>query len=256
MLIIPLSFVVATRASNSEPAILRSFENTESDNLLFGECKVWEACRATSAAPTFFDSITIGRRKQKFADGGMVYNNPVEQVHQEAETLWPGQEKLLISIGTGDAPGASFNGNIQTLVNAMKAIVTNTQIKADDFHKSHHSLIEAKLYFRFSVAQGLENVGLQEYDAVDKIADATDVYIARPESRQKFEDCVQSLLEEKSKGTRLTTLVSDSGRQSSVFQAQKSLPGGVSKMIEPSSKRLMIMSPSLTGVNESRVEHR
>ncbi|KUJ11112.1 FabD/lysophospholipase-like protein, partial [Mollisia scopiformis] len=178
-----------------QPAILRSFDR-KTDNMLFGECKVWEACRATSAAPTFFDSITIGKRKQTFADGGMIYNNPVEQVYQEAELLWPRQEKLLISIGTGEAPGAAFDGNIGTLINAMKTIVTDSDTKAKDFHRTHHSLAEDNLYFRFSVDQGLASIGLEEYDAKGKIADATDTYISNPEPMRKFAECVKSLKED------------------------------------------------------------
>lgn len=198
------SFVVATLTSNSKPAILRSFD-TETDNILFGECTVWEACRATSAAPTFFNSITIGRRKQKFADGAMTYNNPVEQVYQEAESIWPGREKLLISIGTGEAPGRPLDGNILKLVDAMQAIVTDCDLKANDFHKSHLTLAENNLYFRFSVAQGLANIGLEEYAAVPDIASATDTYIASPEPTKKFRDCVRSLKEEISAGTKFVT---------------------------------------------------
>jgi patatin-like phospholipase/acyl hydrolase len=42
----------------------------------YSDCYTWEACRATSAATTFFDPITIGPMKQSFADGAVAYNNP------------------------------------------------------------------------------------------------------------------------------------------------------------------------------------
>jgi len=42
-------------------------------------CKIWQAARATSAAPTFFKRIKIGR-KQEYIDGGMGCNNPSEVV--------------------------------------------------------------------------------------------------------------------------------------------------------------------------------
>jgi predicted acylesterase/phospholipase RssA len=88
----------------------------------YSDCYTWEACRATSAATTFFDPITIGPMKQSFADGAVAYNNPVQHVYREAQQMWPDRMKdaLLITIGTGAAPGPSFEGNAVQVVAAMK----------------------------------------------------------------------------------------------------------------------------------------
>ena len=44
------------------------------------QCQDWEACRATSAASSFFDPIAIGRYKEEFGDGATGANNPVLEV--------------------------------------------------------------------------------------------------------------------------------------------------------------------------------
>jgi predicted acylesterase/phospholipase RssA len=37
---------------------------------------IWQAARATSAAPTYFERLTVG--DDQFVDGGLGYNNPVQ----------------------------------------------------------------------------------------------------------------------------------------------------------------------------------
>src|SRR5262245_404063 len=64
------------------------------------EFSLFEAARATSAAPTYFKSITIQERK--LVDGGLVANNPIELAYFEARKLFPGDNiKVIVSIGTG-----------------------------------------------------------------------------------------------------------------------------------------------------------
>ncbi|KAF8532821.1 phospholipase, patatin family protein [Trichophaea hybrida] len=155
--------LVAARQNNAEPAILRSYRNPKAPELLYGECKVWEACRATSAVTTFFDPITIGNFGPTFVDGAIQDNNPVQLVHREAMDIWPGEETLLISIGTGSAPGRPFQGHIATHVEAMKRIVTQSEHTAKDFYYSYKSMVDRSLYFRFNVTQGLAEVGLEEW---------------------------------------------------------------------------------------------
>ena len=61
-------FVCATRALNSTPAVLRSYETAKHDPY-YDDCQIREAVRATSAASTFFPEISIGRHKEVFVDG-------------------------------------------------------------------------------------------------------------------------------------------------------------------------------------------
>lgn len=186
--------MVAARESNSEVALFRSYRNPKLAEILFEECTIWQACRATSAAPTFFDPIRIGRHGQSFFDGGVLYNNPVNIVEQEARDVWNTNEAFLISIGTGITPTKPFGGDLKKIVDAMRNIVTQTEQTANDFYRRHEStMVSNGHYFRFNIAQGMANIGLQEYKAVPAIADATQTYLANGEACVKFSACVRNL---------------------------------------------------------------
>jgi calcium-independent phospholipase A2-gamma len=51
--------------------------------------KVWEAVRASSAAPGYFDECIMN--KKVFQDGGMSSNNATHIAIHEAQQLWPGE---------------------------------------------------------------------------------------------------------------------------------------------------------------------
>jgi predicted acylesterase/phospholipase RssA len=204
--LIPGRFVVTARVNNSEPAILRSYHNPKMSDLLYEECKVWEACRATSAATTFFDPITIGKYGQTFIDGGILYNNPIPQVYREAEHIWPGREKLVLTIGTGCAPGKQFKGNLKTIVERMKDIVTQTERTANDFYQDHDDLVSNDLLWRFNVAHGLADIGLEEYKEKSAMADATQTYLDNGEIAKKMAVCINRFIASIPQGTNSSTI--------------------------------------------------
>ena len=187
-------FVSATRVQNSQLAVLRSYE-TELPETLYEDCQAWQACRATSAAPTFFDPVTIGPYDQEFIDGGLLYNNPIQLLHREAASIWPDRinEAIYVSIGTGSAPGHTFDGGLKSIVEAMKEIVTQTEQTSDDFYLAHPDIIQRNAFFRFNVFHGLAAVGLEEYKEKALIADSTQSYLSLAESQQKAKSCVERL---------------------------------------------------------------
>jgi patatin-like phospholipase/acyl hydrolase len=68
---------------------------------------VWQAARATSAAPTFFPALELkdGESLLSLIDGGMYINNPTLNLLIRARYLYPKIDKknqLLVSIGTGE----------------------------------------------------------------------------------------------------------------------------------------------------------
>ena len=195
-----LSFVVAVRENNTEAAIMRSYKHPKAAESLYNECKVWQACRATSAATTFFDPITIGNKGQKFIDGGVLYNNPVRLIHQEAAALWPDQESLIISIGTGEAPGMAFKGNIMKIVQGLQKIATETDRTANDFFIDHKDMVDDRRYFRFNVTKGLGHIGLEEWKQMSAMADATETYLDHGEVRKKFDECVDRIRQTETEG--------------------------------------------------------
>ncbi|KAF2650662.1 hypothetical protein K491DRAFT_697115 [Lophiostoma macrostomum CBS 122681] len=78
------------------------------------EMKLWEAARATSAAPTFFRPFVNSRTKEGYIDGAIFHNNPVRIANYESKLIWPDVEELhpdiLLSIGTAHN-GKHTDGN-------------------------------------------------------------------------------------------------------------------------------------------------
>ncbi|KAL6861937.1 hypothetical protein J3F83DRAFT_746226 [Trichoderma novae-zelandiae] len=105
--------VTATVASDGRPTILSNY-NTEAErsHVRYGflrphdpdkELKVWQAARATSAAPPHFKDFA--HFDASYIDGAMHYNCPVEVADQERRLLWEEVSDwpadLVLSLGTG-----------------------------------------------------------------------------------------------------------------------------------------------------------
>jgi predicted acylesterase/phospholipase RssA len=97
------TFVVAKTIAdvNAHPTIFRTYHGRR---IRPSECALWQAARATSAAPTFFKPMSIDRPRPPitYVDGGMGHNNPSEVALDEARRIWPSCTQFgLVSIGTG-----------------------------------------------------------------------------------------------------------------------------------------------------------
>ncbi|WEW56312.1 hypothetical protein PRK78_001755 [Emydomyces testavorans] len=199
-------FVTAIQRENTDATVFRSYD-TESVDLLYDYCKIWEGARATTAASTFFEPITIGPFKQEFVDGGMRCNNPIELAEFESQALWPNDDRLIISIGSGSAPGKSLDGNIAVLIEALKAIVLDSEAQSERFFKTRQSRVKEDRLFRFNVFHGLEGIGLEEYQEVARIAAATNSYLNLTDVRLRVETCVKVLTEDLGGGAGSSMIV-------------------------------------------------
>ncbi|KAI9858936.1 MAG: hypothetical protein M1813_007238 [Trichoglossum hirsutum] len=186
-------FVCAVTGFEST-AVIRSYETDNYDRLL-DVCKIWEAARATSAASTLFEPISIGRPPTRFVDGALKHNNPINLADIEASTLWPNDDKLIVSVGTGVGPSGAVTGNLKDLIETLKRIATDTEEKNDLFQKQHPSMLEHGRLFRFNVFRGLEQVGLAEHEAVERITDFTQQYLNLQATRSDIKRCINSMLE-------------------------------------------------------------
>ncbi len=70
-------FVCATSKETTDTVCLTSYRSPRGRSHLLEHVKIWEACRATSAATSFFDPIEIGQFRETFVDGALGRNNPV-----------------------------------------------------------------------------------------------------------------------------------------------------------------------------------
>jgi predicted acylesterase/phospholipase RssA len=106
------TFVVATRVADAErpPVLFRSHNCPEDYDA--DKCRIWEAARCTSAAPTFFRPMFVTvppGSGQWYLDGGLQHNNPSKLALDEARRLWPTVKRFyLVSIGTGQQGTVEF----------------------------------------------------------------------------------------------------------------------------------------------------
>ncbi|OXV08909.1 hypothetical protein Egran_03325, partial [Elaphomyces granulatus] len=177
------SFVCASTKTLNEPVLFRTYTTAKAvDTLGISNCTIWQAGRATSAAPTFFDPIKIGH--QLFIDGATGRNNPVEEVLAQAKLIWSDAEhriQCIISIGTGVPDLKDFGDNLKKVIDTLKDIATETEATERRFSRDHEYLGVGGRYFRYNVQQGLENVGLDEYREVPRIQVATKHYLELPQ---------------------------------------------------------------------------
>jgi hypothetical protein len=169
---------------------------------LYKTVRIWEAARATSAASTFFDSISIAGRR--FLDGGTGANNPAPRLWGEAVDLLPYGESLqdhlgcLVSIGTGQPGYKPVEETVLGIGNALLAIATDTESTADQFHRDHSALFRSKTCFRFNVPRGLGDIGLAETDQLPAITSMTSEYLQTEAVQGDLRMCLQQLGERQS----------------------------------------------------------
>jgi predicted acylesterase/phospholipase RssA len=169
------------------PVLFRTYPSRETHS----GCKIWEAARATSAAPTFFKRIEIGRG-QPFIDGGLGRNNPSRVVLDEANTLFKTHPiGCLLSIGTGQAEIISVKkpGFLQQVVPtdviaALKRISTDCEATHEDMQCLFAN--SPNTYFRLNVEQGMQGIELSEWEKLAYVEAHTMHYMKRKEVDEKL----------------------------------------------------------------------
>ncbi|OMP87532.1 Calcium-independent phospholipase A2-gamma [Diplodia seriata] len=144
------------------------------------ELKIWQACRATSAATTFFDPFELEIDGVAFVDCAIRgWNNPVQQVLAEARDMWPNDRDMItiLSIGTGYDRHISLGGNMASVARSLVSLATDTENVAQDFYRTHlPDLVQEKRYIRLNVPE-LGQVGLEEFKKFSEIHQKTQYYL-------------------------------------------------------------------------------
>jgi predicted acylesterase/phospholipase RssA len=161
------------------------------------DCKIWEAARATSATPKFFEHIVIGEAgsSQPYVDGGMGCNNPIVQVLAEAELAFPGQYvACVISIGAGQARTVAIRtSDRHFLVKATQGIATDCERSAQEVAQRFRDI--PNFYFRFNVEQGMQSIGLAQWERLGEVALHTMQYVQMKEVDKGLDAVVAAVRE-------------------------------------------------------------
>jgi predicted acylesterase/phospholipase RssA len=191
---VPGRFVCATSKQTRRTVVLSSYYSSRRGTDLLNVCKIWEAARATSAATTFFEGITID--KEDFVDGATGANNPLHELWTEANDTWrvaDGPWRLednvacVVSIGTGSPSIRLFKDDVIGISGTLRDIATNCERAAEDFQR-HHQELKGR-FFRFNVQGGLGDIGLERVDKVKDIIAATRGYLEPEAVRELIEQC-------------------------------------------------------------------
>ncbi|MCJ1269239.1 hypothetical protein MMC22_009129 [Lobaria immixta] len=203
-------FVCATSKQTSETVCLTSYKSPRGGSDLLNSVKIWEACRATSAASSFFDSIAIGRYEEEFVDGATGANNPVWEVWNQAQLIWgpeplEGRVQCLVSIGTGVPSLKPFQDNFLHIGTTLITIATETEQTAERFRRDKTHLDNTSRYYRFNVTRGLEDVGLEESKKRKEIAAATRRYVGTQDVLKQMQTCADKMARREYFGDYRTT---------------------------------------------------
>ena len=180
---------------------LRSYDLPEKSSI---SATIYEAALATSAATGFFDPVSIGARH--FVDGALGANNPVEEVEGEASDIWCPETgnlkplvKCFISLGTGNPGRKAIEDRLFSFLSkTLVGIATETEDTETRFIARWREHLDQKRYFRLNVEQGLQDVGLAEYEEQGRIEQATADYLNHQDRVFRVRDCVDNLGEKQS----------------------------------------------------------
>lgn len=210
------TFVVSVRTHAADiPVLMRTYSIRMANAF---QAKIWEAARATSAAPTFFEPVLI--RGRPYGDAGIGWNNLTVEAIAEVHRIWPDRPiGCLLSIGTGLEKAKKLSdGSSESYSWLLSKLVPKTSFKLDvarycvdcltSCERSHHDacskfpdrIVFDKNYFRFNVNQGLSEIGLEEWEKIGDVIDLTERYMDHGDMERKKLAVANLLLNPQSAG--------------------------------------------------------
>ncbi|WCJ20245.1 Phospholipase A I [Euphorbia peplus] len=146
-----------------------------------GSCKhyVWQAIRASSAAPYYLDDFSDD--VNRWQDGAIVANNPTVFAIREAQLLWPDTKiDSLVSIGCGSVPTKVRKGGWRYLDTGQVLIESACSVdRVEEALSALLPMLPEIQYFRFNPVDERCDMELDETDPANwqKLEGAVEEYI-------------------------------------------------------------------------------
>ena len=127
----------------------------------YSEIALAQIARATSAAPTFFESYVLN--EMLCVDGGVFANNPALCAYVGAQKMYPNEEVVLVSLGTGSLyeyvdPNKIKKYNMLDWATNLFDLVSDGQ--SDTTEYVLRKTLPIKDYWRFQVRLSKNNSGM------------------------------------------------------------------------------------------------
>ncbi|KAI3510282.1 hypothetical protein L1887_17152 [Cichorium endivia] len=162
-----------------------------------GSCRhhIWQAIRASSAAPYYLDDYTDG--VFRWQDGAIVANNPTIFAIREAQLLWPDANiDTLVSVGCCSVPTKVRKGGWRYLDTGQVLVESACSVeRIEHMLSTLLSMIPDIQYFRFNPVDERCDMELDETDPTIwlKLEEATNDYIQNNSSA--FKNVCEKLLQ-------------------------------------------------------------
>ncbi|OMO76754.1 Armadillo [Corchorus capsularis] len=161
-----------------------------------GSCKhhVWQAIRASSAAPYYLDDFSDD--VYRWQDGAIVANNPTIFSIREAQLLWPDTKiDCLVSIGCGSVPTKARKGGWRYLDTGQVLIESACSVdRVEEALSTLLPMLPEIQYFRFNPVDERCDMELDETDPTNwlKLEAAVEEYIQS--NSESFKNACERLL--------------------------------------------------------------
>ena len=171
--------------------------------------RIREICRATTAAPTYFEAVKMERFDHaKFTDGGFPgYNNPTQVAYQSITRMSGKKRNMklsLVSIGTGKKKSQQRNAWWAKGPLEIYALIQSSLDFATDCEPTHETVSDlingSSEYFRLNVGEEIGNMALDDWrgqhgqDTLDQLRGATQRYLGLPKTQKDIAKIAESLV--------------------------------------------------------------
>ncbi|XP_033050259.1 calcium-independent phospholipase A2-gamma isoform X3 [Trachypithecus francoisi] len=179
---------IVNRGITPKAFVFRNYGHFPGNNSHYlGGCqyKMWQAIRASSAAPGYFAEYALGNDLHQ--DGGLLLNNPSALAMHECKCLWPDVPlECIVSLGTGRYESDVRNTVTHTSLKTKLSNVINSATDTEEVHIMLDGLLPPDTYFRFNPVM-CENIPLDESrnEKLDQLQLEGLKYIERNEQKMK-----------------------------------------------------------------------